>query len=61
MANFTLDEVMVDLKAGRTTVDRLAQWGEILEFELGSTRWFRRTELDRWVATQIVEKTQDKT
>lgn len=61
MANFTLDGVMVYLKAGRTTVDRLTQQGEILEFELGSTWRFRCTELNRWIATQIGEKTQDKT
>jgi len=45
---------------GTTTVDRLAQQGEIPGFKLSGTWRFRRTELDRWIAAQIVEKTQDK-
>ncbi|AOB38498.1 helix-turn-helix domain-containing protein [Bordetella parapertussis] len=57
----TLDEVAVYLKAGKKTVYRLAQRGEIPEFKLGGTWRFRRSELDRWIAAQIAEKTQDKT
>ncbi|WP_161781425.1 helix-turn-helix domain-containing protein [Bordetella bronchiseptica] len=57
----TLDEVAVCLKAGKKTVYRLAQRGEIPEFKLGGTWRFRRSELDRWIAAQIAEKTQDKT
>lgn len=57
----TLDEVAIYLKAGKKTVYRLAQQGLIPGFKLGGTWRFRRTELDRWIAAQIAEKTQDKT
>jgi excisionase family DNA binding protein len=57
----TLDEVASYLKAGKKTVYRLAQQGQIPGFKLGGTWRFRRTELDRWIAAQIAEKTQDKT
>lgn len=57
----TLDEVAVYLKAGKKTVYRLAQQGEIPAFKLGGTWRFRRSELDRWIAAQIAEKTQDRT
>ncbi|TXH76951.1 MAG: DNA-binding protein [Thiobacillus sp.] len=49
------------LKAGKKTVYRLAQQGQIPGFKLGGTWRFRRTELDRWIAAQIAEKTQDRT
>lgn len=48
-------------KAGKKTVYRLAQQGEIPGFKLGGTWRFRRSELDRWIAAQIAEKTQDRT
>jgi excisionase family DNA binding protein len=57
----TLNEVAAYLKAGKKTVYRLAQQGQIPSFKLGGTWRFRRTELDRWIAAQIAEKTQDKT
>ena len=57
----TLEEVAAYLKAGKRTVYRLAQKGEIPAFKLGGTWRFRRSELDRWIAAQIAEKTQDKT
>ena len=57
----TLDEVAVYLKAGKKTVYRLAQQGGIPGFKLGGTWRFRRSELDRWIAALISEKTQDKT
>ncbi|HID9837555.1 TPA: methylation-associated defense system helix-turn-helix domain-containing protein MAD1 [Pseudomonas aeruginosa] len=57
----TLDEVAVYLKAGKKTVYRLAQQGAIPGFKLGGSWRFRRSELDRWIAAQIAEKTQDKT
>lgn len=56
----TLDEVAAYLKAGKKTVYRLAQQGEIPAFKLGGTWRFRQTELDRWIAAQIAEKAQDK-
>lgn len=56
----TLDEVAAYLKAGKKTVYRLAQQGQIPGFKLGGTWRFRRTELDHWIAAQIAEKTQDK-
>ena len=49
----TLDEVAAYLKAGKRTVYRLAQKGEIPGFKLGGTWRFRRTELDRWIADSI--------
>ncbi|MEW6679016.1 MAG: helix-turn-helix domain-containing protein [Pseudomonadota bacterium] len=57
----TLEEVAAYLKAGKKTVYRLAQQGQIPSFKLGGTWRFRRTELDRWIAAQIAEKTQDRT
>lgn len=56
----TLDEVAEYLKAGKKTVYRLAQQGQIPGFKLGGTWRFRRTELDHWIAAQIAEKRQDK-
>jgi excisionase family DNA binding protein len=52
----TLDEVAVYLKAGKRTVYRLAQKGEIPAFKLGGTWRFRRSELDRWIADSISKK-----
>lgn len=49
----TLDEVAAYLEAGKRTVYRLAQKGEIPGFKLGGTWRFRRTELDRWIARRI--------
>lgn len=57
----TLEEVAAYLKAGKRTVYRLAQKGEIPAFKLGGTWRFRRGELDCWIAAQIAEKTQVKT
>lgn len=57
----TLDEVAAYLKAGKKTVYRLVQQGQIPGFKLGGTWRFRRTELDRWIAAQIAEKAQDRT
>jgi excisionase family DNA binding protein len=48
----TLDEVAAFLKAGKRTVYRLAQNGEIPAFKLGGTWRFRRSELDSWIDTQ---------
>lgn len=68
----TLDEVAAYLKAGKKTVYRLAQQGQIPAFKLGGTWRFRRAELHRWMADQTsaqatapmaataTEKTQDK-
>ncbi len=57
----TLDEVAAYLKVGKKTAYRLAQLGQIPGFKLGGSWRFRRTELDRWIAAQIAEKTQDRT
>lgn len=56
----TLDEVSAYLKAGKKTVYRLAQKGEIPGFKLGGTWRFSRSDLDRWIAAQIAENTQVK-
>lgn len=55
---FTIDEVSTFLKAGKRTVYRLAQSGEIPAFKLGGTWRFRRSELDRWIAAEIAAKGQ---
>jgi excisionase family DNA binding protein len=52
----TLDEVAEYLKAGKRTVYRLTQNGEIPAFKLGGSWRFRRAELDRWIATSIEGK-----
>ena len=57
----TIDEVAAYLKAGKKTVYRLAQKGEIPSFKLGGTWRFRRTELSRWIASQIARKNEDRT
>ncbi|CAG9931739.1 methylation-associated defense system helix-turn-helix domain-containing protein MAD1 [Candidatus Nitrotoga arctica] len=49
----TLDEVAAYLKAGKRTVYRLAQKGEIPAFKLGGTWRFRRSELDLWIVESI--------
>lgn len=49
----TLDEVAAYLRAGKRTVYRLAQQGEIPAFKLGGTWRFRRSELDSWIAESI--------
>lgn len=49
----TLEEVAAYLKAGKRTVYRLAQKGEIPAFKLGGTWRFRRSKLDRWIAECI--------
>ena len=50
------EEVAAYLKAGKRTVYRLAQKGEIPAFKLGGTWRFRRSELDRWIAESINKK-----
>lgn len=45
----TLDEVAAFLRAGRRTVYRFAQNGDIPAFKLGGTWRFRRSELERWI------------
>lgn len=52
----TLDEVAAYLKAGKRTVYRLAQKGEIPAFKLGGTWRFRHSELDSWIAESIKKK-----
>jgi excisionase family DNA binding protein len=52
----TLGEVALYLKAGKRTVYRLVQQGEIPGFKLGGTWRFRRAELDRWIAAGIRKK-----
>ena len=55
---FTLDEVSAYLKAGKRTVYRLAQSGEIPAFKLGGTWRFQRSKLDRWISAEIAVKGQ---
>jgi excisionase family DNA binding protein len=56
----TLDEVAAYLKAGKRTVYRFAQNGEIPAFKLGGTWRFRRSELDRWIAESINKKARGR-
>lgn len=55
----TLDEVAVYLKAGKRTVYRLAAEGKLPAFKLGGTWRFRRSDLDRWIASRISKGTVD--
>ena len=55
----TLDEVAAYLKAGKRTVYRLAQKGEIPAFKLGGTWRFRRGDLDKWIASRIGKPAMD--
>ena len=55
----TLDEVAAYLKAGKRTVYRLAQKGEIPAFKLGGTWRFSRSELELWIADSINKKKQE--
>ena len=48
----TLDDVAAFLKAGKRTVYRLAQNGDIPAFKLGGTWRFRRSELNSWIDIQ---------
>ena len=48
----TLDEVADYLKAGKRTIYRLAQNGEIPAFKLGGTWRVSRKELDKWIASR---------
>ncbi|WP_182657457.1 helix-turn-helix domain-containing protein [Stenotrophomonas lacuserhaii] len=45
----TPEEVAAFLKAGKRTVYRFAQNGDIPAFKLGGTWRFRRSELDSWI------------
>ena len=45
----TLDEVAAFLKAGKRTVYRFAQNGDIPAFKVGGTWRFRRSDLERWI------------
>jgi excisionase family DNA binding protein len=57
----TLDEVAAYLKAGKRTVYRFAQNGDIPAFKLGGTWRFRRSELERWIdANSNQHKTKGK-
>jgi excisionase family DNA binding protein len=49
----TLEEVAAYLKAGKRTVYRLAQKGQIPAFKVGGTWRFRRSELNRWIVESI--------
>lgn len=45
----TLDEVAAFLKAGKRTIYRFAQNGNIPAFKFGGTWRFRRSELEHWM------------
>tara|TARA_B100000965_G_scaffold406065_1_gene442972 strand:+ start:6039 stop:6302 length:264 start_codon:yes stop_codon:yes gene_type:complete len=49
----TIDEVAAYLKAGKRTVYRLAANGKLPAFKLGGTWRFRRSDLDKWIASRI--------
>lgn len=56
----TLDEVAVFLKAGKRTVYRSAQNGDIPAFKVGGTWRFRRSELERWIDQNSNQHAPDK-
>lgn len=51
----TLDEVAAYLKSGKRTIYRLAASGEIPAFKLGGTWRFRKSDLERWIASRTGE------
>ncbi len=55
----TLDEVAAFLKAGKRTIYRLAASGEIPAFKLGGTWRFRKSDLERWIASRTGETAFD--
>lgn len=55
----TIDEVAAFLKAGKRTVYRLAASGEFPAFKLGGTWRFRRSDLDKWIASRIGKSAMD--
>ncbi len=57
----TIEDVAAYLKAGKKTVYRLAQRGELPGFKLGATWRFRRSELSSWIASRIDERAADRT
>ena len=56
----TLDEVAVFLKAGKRTVYRSAQNGDIPAFKVGGTWRFRRSELERRIDQNSNQHAPDK-
>lgn len=57
----TLDEVAAYLKAGKRTVYRLAQKGEIPAFKLGGTWRFSKAEINQWIQRQSGGGLPDRT
>lgn len=55
----TIDEVAAFMKAGKRTVYRLAASGELPAFKLGGTWRFRRSDLDKWIASRIGKSAMD--
>ena len=55
----TIDEVAAFLKAGKRTVYRLAASGKLPAYKLGGTWRFRRSDLDKWIASRIGRATVD--
>ncbi|MDD1150196.1 helix-turn-helix domain-containing protein [Pseudomonas sp. TNT2022 ID357] len=55
----TIDEVAAFLKAGKRTVYRLAASGKLPAFKLGGTWRFRRSDLEKWIASRIGKATVD--
>lgn len=55
----TLDEVAAYLKAGKRTVYRLAADGKLPGFKLGGTWRFRRSDLEKWIAANLNNKTSE--
>lgn len=55
----TLDEVAAYLKAGKRAVYRLAAEGKLPGFKLGGTWRFRHSDLDKWIAANLKNKTSE--
>ena len=58
-AIFTLDELAAYLKVGKRTLYRLAAHGEIPAFKVGGTWRFRKSDLERWIASRTGETASD--
>ncbi|MDH0733264.1 helix-turn-helix domain-containing protein [Pseudomonas sichuanensis] len=53
----TIDEVAAFLRAGKRTVYRLSASGKLPAFKLGGTWRFRRSDLDKWIASRVGKAT----
>lgn len=56
---FTIEEMVVYLKAGKRTVYRLAAEGKIPAFKVGGTWRFLRGDIELWIKQQSAGQSKD--